>query len=429
MNYRTFLVGLTASLAAARVLVSTGCGGDPSTPSLQAGDGATGTPDAPIDAPAAFLFADVSFGVGGVARFSHAADWTGAEFSNALLDPDDSIIVVSTPDKTRDSAELARLTAGGQIDRAFAPSSTGVPTSVGHDVYGLTLDGQGKLVLVGSNGDESQALRLLPDGTKDPSFNAYVPVGNSFDQAGLGGPVTESTGSVIACLSFGSSRGVIRFASNGAAQDVGDGGTAGRTCPNLRLSDGSFLALVNGTVPATGGQTAKVVHLTQDLVLDSKFGAPVGDPTTFSSIQGLAALESRAFYAVGTRGVQGVSVARYTPAGVLDSTFAAAGIADLSQTLIGNTSVALQADGNIVVAGAAVTKTMDAHMVARVVRLLASGALDTSFGIGGVAEYDPGTDIDARQVYVQQSGRIVALGTARDAKGVQDVVAMAFRAH
>ena len=159
-------------------------------------------------------------------------------------------------------------------------------------------------------------------------------------------------------------------------------------------------------------------------MLDANFGPPASDPTTFSSIQGLAALETRAFYAVGTRGVLGVTVARYTPAGVLDPSFAAAGIADLSKTLIGNTSVALQSDGKIVVSG---STSKEQRGVARVVRLLPSGALDASFGDAGVVDYDGGSDSDAPKVYVQKSGRIVALGTVRDASGVQDVVAFAFR--
>jgi uncharacterized delta-60 repeat protein len=106
-------------------------------------------------------------------------------------------------------------------------------------------------------------------------------------------------------------------------------------------------------------------------------------------------------------------VARYNPTdGALDSTFGAGGklLTDVSPFQDVATSVAIQADGHIVVAGRA--GGPDAKFA--VVRYDTNGSLDTTFGGGdGIATINVSKHADgATGVGIQSSGRIVLAGGA-----------------
>ena len=79
--------------------------------------------------------------------------------------------------------------------------------------------------------------------------------------------------------------------------------------------------------------------------------------------------------------VGGTAVLRYTTGGALDTTFGSNGIAVLS-TAVGG-SLALQANGQIVIGGVVTASTGGAEL--GVERLNPDGTLDTSFGNGGLA--------------------------------------------
>lgn len=104
------------------------------------------------------------------------------------------------------------------------------------------------------------------------------------------------------------------------------------------------------------------------------------------------------------------ALVRYLPDGSLDNTFGTGGIVT---TAIGSTqamaySIALQADGKIVLSGTAGNGFALA-------RYGADGALDTAFGSGGTVVTELGSGLDvARSVLVQADGRIVAAGDVND---------------
>ncbi len=104
-------------------------------------------------------------------------------------------------------------------------------------------------------------------------------------------------------------------------------------------------------------------------------------------------------------------VVRYLPNGVLDTTFDNDGIAILSYQGFGisASSLAIQADGEIVTAGTIRTNP-SSFLVAR---LTPVGALDLSFGGDGfiTTDFDADTD-EANAVLIQPDGKIVVAGTA-----------------
>jgi len=115
-------------------------------------------------------------------------------------------------------------------------------------------------------------------------------------------------------------------------------------------------------------------------------------------------------------------LSRLLPDGSFDASFDGDGIAEVDFALADDrvTSMALQSDGKIVLAGYSV----DAGYDATVARLNPDGSLDTSFGVGGKVRTDvAGLADEFAGVLVQSDGKIVAAGYAND--GVSDKLMVA----
>ncbi len=111
------------------------------------------------------------------------------------------------------------------------------------------------------------------------------------------------------------------------------------------------------------------------------------------------------------------AVARYLADGSLDPDFGNAGTveADLLPDPSARevlASVAATPDGEVVVAGHMAADGVTPHVA--VVRWTADGTLDASFGTGGVATYEGVPASEASSVAVQDDGRIVVAGRAAD---------------
>ncbi|MGA7626049.1 MAG: hypothetical protein WB630_08675 [Candidatus Acidiferrales bacterium] len=114
-------------------------------------------------------------------------------------------------------------------------------------------------------------------------------------------------------------------------------------------------------------------------------------------------------------------VLRYTSSGALDATFGKKGIAILSATVGEIASMALQADGQIVVAGVGSSGYT-------VERLNTNGSADTTFGTDGVAVANLGTRAAAPElvVLIEASGDILIAGELEEAgRGQSDQVMLA----
>jgi uncharacterized delta-60 repeat protein len=150
--------------------------------------------------------------------------------------------------------------------------------------------------------------------------------------------------------------------------------------------------------------------------LDPTFGASGKTITDISSsladaINDIASYPGGGYVAVGQSGTD-FAIAKYDSSGVLDPTFDGDGIRVIN--LGGNDvarGVAVQTDGKIVVVGESVGVGGTNQFV--VLRLNADGTNDNSFDFDGLAvatDFGPGNEL-AKGVVIQSSGSIVVVGT------------------
>lgn len=134
-------------------------------------------------------------------------------------------------------------------------------------------------------------------------------------------------------------------------------------------------------------------------------------------LQSAAAGPNGTFYAAGyaaetVSGAKLITVVKMTPTG-LDTTFGKAGIATTNLAFAGGAGeieIAVQPSGKLVLSATVANAVDPADRDVAVMRLDASGALDTSFGVSGVRILDLNTAIDASQASQRDAARGVALG-------------------
>jgi uncharacterized delta-60 repeat protein len=122
------------------------------------------------------------------------------------------------------------------------------------------------------------------------------------------------------------------------------------------------------------------------------------------------------------------TIARFDPAGLPDASFGGGdGIVttDFGLEAAGPADVAIQPDGNIVVAG---SKTVmgDTYRIV-VARYTTDGSLDPNFGVGGIATARIGLSAMASGLALAGNGKIVVAGRTQLRGGGQDFCAARFR--
>jgi uncharacterized delta-60 repeat protein len=107
-------------------------------------------------------------------------------------------------------------------------------------------------------------------------------------------------------------------------------------------------------------------------------------------------------------GPSDIGVVRLLPGGAPDPTFDGDGFvsSDFGASEAA-ASVAVLGDGRILVAGRRSVPPADLALV----RYLSSGALDATFGLGGLATADAGADESSVDLLVQPDGKLLVLGT------------------
>ncbi len=158
-------------------------------------------------------------------------------------------------------------------------------------------------------------------------------------------------------------------------------------------------------------------------VLDSTFGT--GGKLTYAQLNLSAyregtdvAIQSDQKILISTRGSGVADIVRLNPNGTPDASFGVGGVASagVAGRSVGIFGIAVQSDGKIVVAGGSRPHGTNASYVI-VMRFDAAGALDTSFGTGGLTQTAVlGFDY-ARRVKIQPDGRIVVAVNAETGNG------------
>lgn len=314
---------------------------------------------------------DTSFGRRGIVLTAVGDSHDGA-FAVAIQE--DSKIVAAGYSYD-DGFAVVRYNTDGSLDTSF--SGTGiVTTQVGGYPSSLAIQSDGKIVVAGSVGNASNhdfvVIRYNADGSLDTSFNGtgivITSIGNSHDRANS--VAIQPDGKIVVTGSSynettGSSFATVRYRTNG-------------------LLDNSFHATGKVITPFGNGFSGAGDLAIQ---LDGKI-----------VVAGYSDLYPNGDFAI----------VRYNTSGLLDTSFGSEGREIIP---VGNShdyanSVVIQRDGKIVAAGSA-------YYDMAVVRVNSNGSLDTTFnGTGKIIT--PTWGNDASSVAIQEDGKIVVAGGQND---------------
>ncbi|HYC45324.1 MAG TPA: DUF4347 domain-containing protein, partial [Burkholderiales bacterium] len=330
---------------------------------------------------------------------------------------------------------LARYDTDGSLDATFGGDGT-VETSLGTTVAvgrALAQQGDGRLVVAGyranfANTDFALA-RYNADGTLDTSFDADGWVLTDFGVTDIAEAIAlQSDGKIVAAGAGGipvmSVFAITRYNADGSLDTTFDTdgratvafGSADAGAAGMALQSDGRIVLA-GYAIVGGRREFALARLNTDGTLDTSFSGDGTLTVAFGATSDEAS--AVAVQADGSILVAGESwtgsghdfvLARYNADGTVDTSFGGGdghvlvdfGADDRA------TSLALQSDGRIVVAGHSSTNGASDFAVAR---LRADGTLDTAFDGDGKAllDFDAGSDI-AQSMALQADGRIVVAG-------------------
>ncbi len=396
---------------------------------------------------------------------------TSNDVANAVaLHPDGKIVLVGGCEYTGGNSDIcvARLNSDGTLDVSFdGPTGTGngkftLPIGLIAEIgsaSAVVIQPDGKIVIAGTcniTGNDFCVARLNPNGTLDVSFDGpsgtgngvvLLPIGSGNDRATT--VAVQPDGNIVLAGLCANSGGFYDFCAarlnpDGTLDASFDGpsGTGnGKFLLPIGTSDDFATAVViqpDGKIVLAGycsssGYAFCIARLNPDGTLDASFDGPLGTGNGKFLVQ-IATINDYA-YAValqpdgkivlaGTCLVSGgpdFCVARLNPDGTLDASFdGPTGTANGKVLLpIGGgadtaTSLALQPDGKIVIAGQCANGSVASFCLAR---LHSDGSLDTSFdgssALGNgkfLLSISVGID-GARAIALQPDGRIVLAGT------------------
>jgi uncharacterized delta-60 repeat protein len=288
---------------------------------------------------------------------------------------------------------LARYNPDGSLDPGFGAAGKLTSDFFGNldQADGVAIESGGKIVVVGvakhsdssSTGDFALA-RYNPDGSLDPGFGA---AGKHFDQAN--GVVIQPDGKIVAA---------------GYAQHGDDNPTADFALARYKL---------DGNLDKSFGSGGKVT---------TDFG---GEDVAYAiAIQSDSKLVVAGLAFNGGTGSTEFALARYNPDGSLDQAFGAGGkqTTDFFGKACSAFSVALQPDGKIVAAGYATLGNSVSTFDFALARYNPDGSLDQTFGAGGKQTTDFFGDADdAGSVAIQADGKIVVAGAASHGSSTGDL--------
>jgi uncharacterized delta-60 repeat protein len=407
---------------------------------------ADGTPDAGFNADA----------------LVRAGGFGSVPLTNLVGQPDGKVLVVCNNPSLLGASRLVRLLPDGTLDTAFEAALYGsmrVISQVGNNVV---VQPDGKLVVPGNFNNYKGVVRLLPTGALDQSFDAQFTVSTTVRASQV---AVQADGKVVVTSSSSGGSGaqpLVRLTDTGAVDFTfqsavtGDFSTAFAPAPQVQVQpDGKLL--VSGSLSGTGlAPGTLLARLLPDGRLDTGFDAatPAG-PALLTDVlllpggqllalrvsaveQGLPVnrlvllnpdgsanpgLEPRLYipgyvndvvrlpggdYLVGgnfteLNGVSAKYVARLSPTGVPDPSFAVAADNEVR-------TLALQPDGKLLVGGA--FEHIAGGNRVSIARLLPTGALDMGFA----PAFFPTTFLFSGgigRVGLLPDGRVVAAGGTR----------------
>ncbi len=344
---------------------------------------------------------DTTFGIGG--KVTTQFGYGGSAYSVAIQS-DGKILAVGYSYMIHDGLNapdfaLIRYNPDGSLDNSFGNGGI-VTTHVGSASdagYSVTLQSDGKIVVAGYTWDNSQSnqpdfalARYNTNGSLDTSFGNGGKVITNLGQD-LGYKVlVQPDGKTILVGSIGNGdRVLVRYNTDGS----------------IDTSFGN-----SGKVNGTNGNTAVILSDGKIIVA----GAAISDPNSYSASGPLIDF----------------ALARYHSNGSLDTSFGNNGriLTPIGTSLDTANSIAIQADGKIVVAGYAWSVWNGSNQEDfAIARYNSDGSLDTSFGNGGkiIAPLSISNNDRATSLTIQSNGKIVVAGYIQNGNN-RDTVLLAY---
>ena len=312
---------------------------------------------------------DVTFGNGGSVRTAIGS--IDADFPKVALQSDGKIVVAgstSTPFVVSEGIFLARYNADGTPDSSFGGGQGIITPTIGSgnsNASALVLQPDGKIVVVGNarlTSNVAIILRFNQDGTLDSSFGANG-IASTASAPPANAVVLQLDGKILVATD----KSLLRYDATGTVDSSFGGGgivaTSGRELDGIALQpDGKIMAV--GSVAAASGWDFAVFRFNGDGTLDNSFGAGQGfasrDVGTFDNARALALQPDGKIIAAGfTVSANGLSseivLLRYDAGGALDATFGTGGVVMISASgpsvVAAANAIVLEPNGTIVVAG------------------------------------------------------------------------------
>jgi len=312
---------------------------------------------------------DCDFGTGGVVTTPFTSGTEDTAYDLVVYENQASgaysgkIVVVGTDEDGSgdDNFAIARYNEDGTLDGSFGNSGK-VTIDFGYNferAYGVAIQPDGKIIVTGNSGNPSSCAiaRLQPDGSLDTSFSGN---GKNRTQEGYWNDVVvDSQGSIFVSGSGSNTSNVLKFSSDGSflnnfSFDLTPGTDCCEGFNSLAVDNNDRIIVVGGSQQAT--RDMSVIRMNSNGTLDSSFD---GDGKKFIDFNG-----------------------DWDVAG----------------------SVAINADGKIVVAGEAPDGDFGIAM------LNLDGSFDTGFNGGKVSvDLDGGSSDQSNSgVFFQDDGKVIA---------------------
>ena len=383
---------------------------------------------------------DPEFGTGGFVTTNVG----GTEVATDLaLQPDGKLVIAGGSYVLGQRYAMLRYLPDGRLDASFDGDGMMITAYItsggGRGAEALVLQSDGKLVMGGPSGTPTMftLYRYLANGAPDTGFGVQgrvtTPIGSG--NAQLFALLQQDDGRLVAA---GDSRSgsaalatVVRYAANGSLDtSFGSGGIAQRPLASSSqtlygVAVTATGALVGAGKPGTNGFGFGLVQFTTTGALDPTLGsngfAPVAAAVADDEVAALASQPDGRLVAAGTAAAGNwvtpasrFALSRYDTDGALDPSFGTNGRVSTAVATRTNNLRALlrQPDGRLVAAGA-VANTSE-HTDVGLVRYLADGSVDPSFGSGGTVRVSLGAySDDVAALHRQADGRIVVAALAK----------------
>jgi uncharacterized delta-60 repeat protein len=364
--------------------------------------------------------------------------------SSVTVQADGRIVVAgSSRDGINADFAVVRYNTEGSLDTSFGVGGklvTDIGSGTSDFGASVSLQADGKVVVAGSssNGGNSDfaIVRYNSDGSLDTSFNGTgkLVAGDSREFDDATSVTVQADGKIVVAgystVGLHVDFAVRRYNTDGSLDTI-------FTVPSKRTNIGSSDRGFSVTVQADGkivvageshngiSEDFSLLRNNADGSLDTSFG--VGGTLVIdigtSTFEGGNSVTVQADGKIVVAGYHdnGVSfdfaVLRYNTDGSLDTSFNGTGklVTDIGGPFEGGSSVILQDDGKIVVAGISQNGN-DSDFDFAVLRYNADGSLDNSFGVGGklVTDIGSGTSDGGGKVTLQTDGKIVVAGSSSD---------------